>query len=94
MSVGICIDGVAMRRVRDDGALVHIWHHDAALDWHQGNATHGSSIAGRVHRSSSSSAVQTDHAIASRIAAVLLHTQGSNSASAPGQSLPRPCPSP
>jgi hypothetical protein len=38
MSVGICIDGVAMRRVRDDGALVHIWHHDAAVDWHQGNA--------------------------------------------------------
>jgi hypothetical protein len=38
MSVAICIDGVAMRRARDDGALVHIWHHDAAEDWHQGNA--------------------------------------------------------
>ena len=30
MSVGICIDWVAMRRVRDDGAFVRMWHHDAA----------------------------------------------------------------
>jgi hypothetical protein len=56
MSVAICIDGVAMRRqrdardARDDGALDHIWHHDAAVDGHQGNAAHGSNIAGSVHR--------------------------------------------
>jgi hypothetical protein len=73
MSVAICIDGVAMRRQRDardqrdDGALDHIWHHDAAEQL-TGMAAASPGVC--IHSSRTS-------------LSLLLHAQGFNSAASP-----------